>query len=202
MSDTDSGWSAADKLAGVLALCLLASYQLPGVRTLVASTVDVALGPVEAALPFPVVVAGLAVLTGLASILLREALSFETADAEEMERLREEIETARERDDEEAVQELLDEQFSMMGSQFRGMFKPMVWTMLLTVPVFMWLYWLTVAPNQAIAPVVTVLPVLGDVVWTARVAGPVYAWMVWYFVCSTVANLLLKRTVDRVTAAV
>lgn len=51
--------------------------------------------------------------------------------------------------------------------------------------------------GSLVAPVVTVLPYLGDVVWTARVVGPMRAWMLWYVTCSVSTGLAVQRSVTR-----
>ena len=89
--------------------------------------------------------------------------------------------------------ELMREQLGAM----KAMIRPMVYTMLVTVPVFLWLVWLTTNPAAAVTPVAQILPFAGRVVWTARVVGPMQVWMVRYFVCSVVSNVLGKRAVRR-----
>ncbi|MWG33301.1 DUF106 domain-containing protein [Halomarina oriensis] len=203
--DGVESWSRADKAAGVAALCLLAGYQVGPVGSFVGSTVDLALGPVQAALPFSVVVLGLAALTATVSLVVRRRLVGDVSppDGDRMQDLAERLDTARERGDDAVVERLearrralVREQLSALKTQCR----PLVWTMLVTIPVFLWLSWLVAAPAAAVTPVAPVYPVVGRIVWTARLVGPVQAWMAWYFVCSLLAGTTLRRTVDRVTA--
>jgi uncharacterized membrane protein (DUF106 family) len=83
----------------------------------------------------------------------------------------------------------------------KQLFRPMVYTMLVTVPVFLWLSWLTVNPAAAITPAAQMLPLMGRVVWTARLVGPMQVWMVWYFVCNVLASVVGKRAVRRARPA-
>jgi len=199
----DDGWTRRDKLAGVGALCLLASYQVPVMKDTIGSTAHLLFGPVEAALPFGLTVALLAVATTLVSTTLRSRL----VDGTQRERLQERLQqvndrlsAARERGDEAAVERLTERQRELMAQQvgaMKGMVRPMVYTMLVTVPVFLWLSWLTVNPAAAVSPAVQFLPFLGRIAWTARLVGPMQVWMVWYFVCSVLSSVLGKRAVRR-----
>ena len=199
----DDGWTRQDKIAGVGALCLMTSYQVPVMKNTIGSTAHLLFGPVEAALPFGLTVALLAVATTLVSTTLRKRLT----DGSEREHLQERVqqvndrlEAARERGDEAAVERLTERQRELMGKQLgamKQMFRPMVYTMLVTVPVFLWLSWLTVNPAAAISPAVQFLPVMGRIAWTARLVGPMQVWMVWYFVCNVLASVVGKRAVRR-----
>lgn len=197
-TDDDGGWSTADRAAGVGALVLMTGYQVAGIRNAVGASLDLLLGPVEAAVPFPAMVLLLAVTSALVTTLVQRRLTGGDAGTERVEELREEVAAARERGDEAAVEALAEEQRQLVVSTFSSQLRPMAWTMVLTVPVFLWLYWVTLSPTQAVAPVVTVLPYLGDVVWTAKVVGPLRAWMLWYLACSLSTGAAVRRAVGRV----
>jgi len=203
----DDGWTRRDKIAGIGALCLMASYQVPAMKNTVGRTAHLLFGPVEAALPFGLTVALLAVATTLVSTTLRKRL----IDGNEREQLQkrlqqvnDRLEAARERGDEAAVERLTERQRELMGKQLgamKQMIRPMVYTMLVTIPVFLWLSWLTVNPAAAITPAAQILPFVGRVVWTARLVGPMQAWMVWYLVCNVLASVVGKRAVRRARPA-
>lgn len=196
-ADDGAGWSTADRAAGVGALVLMTGYQVAGIRNAVGASLDVVLGPVEAVTPFPALVLALAVASAVATTLVQRRLGGD-AGTDRVAEIREEVAAARERGDEERVQELVAEQKQLVVSTFASQLRPMAWTMVLTVPVFLWLYWVTLSPTQAVAPVVTVLPYLGDVVWTAKVVGPMRAWMLWYVACSLSTGAAVRRAVGRV----
>lgn len=197
-ADDPGTWSRADLVAGAGALGLLAGYQVAPIRSVVAGTIDLVLWPLSAALSFPTLVLVLAVATAIGSQLLRRWIETDDAGTERAAELREEIAAARQRGDEELVEALVQEQASLTVSTMKRQLRPLVWTMLLTVPALLWLYWLAVSPTGAMAPVASAAPVVGDVVWTARVVGPMQAWMLWYALCSLTANLVVKRVVRRV----
>ncbi|PSQ26657.1 hypothetical protein BRD01_00525 [Halobacteriales archaeon QS_8_65_32] len=119
---------------------------------------------------------------------------------ERTESLRADLHAARKREDEAAIERIEAEQREVMAEQvgaMRGQFRPLVWTTLVTIPVFMWLTWLLVDPTGAIVSASTFIPVLGEIVWTARVVGPVQAWILWHGLCSLLANLAAQRALDR-----
>jgi len=205
---TTSGWSTADKLAGVAALGLLASYQVPMARDAVGSTAHLLFGPVEAALPFGATVALLAIATTVVSTTLRRRLMDENPQERlkaRMNTVEERLDAARERGDDEAVAELRSRQQELMLEHVGAMkqlIRPMIWAMLVTVPVFLWITWLTVNPAAAITPAAQVLPLAGRVVWTARLVGPLHVWTVWYIAWSVLSNVLGKRLAKRVRPVV
>jgi uncharacterized membrane protein (DUF106 family) len=172
-------------------------------KNTIGSTAHLVFGPVEAALPFGLTVALLAVATTLVSTTLRSRLvdgSGRKQLQERMQRVNDRLSAARERGDEAAVERLTERQRELMAQQvgaMKGMLRPMVYTMLVTVPVFLWLSWLTVTPAAAISPVVQFLPFMGRIAWTARLVGPMQVWMVWYFACSVLASVVGKRAMRR-----
>lgn len=205
--DADGGWSRSDRVAGVCALGLMASYQVPVAKESIGSTAHLLFGPVEAALPFGLTVALLAVATTLVSTTLRKRLTDGNQREQVQERLQqvnERLQAARDRGDDDAVERLQSRQRELMGEQLgamKGMLRPMVYTMLVTIPIFLWLSWLTVNPAAAITPAAQMLPLMGRVVWTARLVGPMQVWMVWYFVCNVLATVVGKRAVRRARPA-
>jgi len=203
LADT-GGWSSADKVAGVGAVALMASYQLPGARDLIGQSVNTVLGPVAAGLPFVATITLLAVLTAAVSTTIRRRLQTKSAMDDlktRMNDVRDRLADARERGDDEAVERLQAEQQELMTEQlsmFKHMLKPMAWTVLISAPVFLWLSWLAVAPAAAITPTATVFPMLGRIVWTAKIVGPLQAWTVWYIATSMVSGLTINKTIERV----
>ena len=207
-AEATDGWSTADKLAGVAALGLMASYQVPVARDAVGSTAHFLFGPVEAALPFGATVALLAIATTVVSTTVRRRLLDENSRERltaRMNTVEERLDAARERGDDEAVKELRSRQQELMLEHLGAMkqtIRPMIWAMLVTVPVFLWITWLTVNPAAAITPAAQVLPLAGRVVWTARLVGPLQVWTVWYIAWSVVSGVLGKRVAKRVRPVV
>ena len=207
-AEATDGWSTADKLAGVAALGLMASYQVPVARDAVGSTAHFLFGPVEAALPFGATVALLAIATTVVSTTVRRRLLDENSRERltaRMNTVEERLDAARERGDDEAVKELRSRQQELMLEHLGAMkqtIRPMIWAMLVTVPVFLWITWLTLNPAAAITPAAQVLPLAGRVVWTARLVGPLQVWTAWYIACSVLSGVLGKRVAKRVRPVV
>jgi len=201
-TDGDSSWSQWDKLAGVGALAMMAGYSLTSVRNTIGGALDVIFGPLEAILPFYVVVMVLAMLTGLYSTLLQANLMDMDKMGEyqeQMKAIQEKRKQAKERGDEEALDRIQQEQMDAMGDQmgmFKEQFRPMVWIMLLTIPVFLWMYWMILSPSQSLHPQTITMPLVGTKTWTAGVLGPLQAWILWYFLCSMGFTQIIRKSLN------
>jgi uncharacterized membrane protein (DUF106 family) len=194
-------WSKWDKGAAAFTLVMFAGYAWAPARNLVGNAVDVLLSPMLGILPFYVVIMVIALATGLYSTLLRVALMDMDKMGqyrEQMEEVKERREAAKERGDEEALDEIQEEQMEMMGDQlgmFKEQFRPMVWIMFLTIPVFLWMYW-AVGYRGADAQYELqslVIPLAGSVDWTTAILGPIQVWIVWYFLCSMAFQQVIQK---------
>jgi uncharacterized membrane protein (DUF106 family) len=91
-----------------------------------------------------------------------------------------------------------------MGDQmgmFKEQFRPMVWTMFVTIPVFLWMYWRISSGTVPIAsPVVNggdiIVPLIGKANWQKGVLGPMQMWIVWYFLCSMGFTQLIRKSLN------
>jgi uncharacterized membrane protein (DUF106 family) len=196
-----STWSKWDKGAAGITVLMFAGYAWAPAREFVGNAVDVLLGPILNILPFYVVVMIIAVATGLYSTLLRVALMDMDkmgAYKAQMEEVKERRNAAKERGDDEALEEIQEEQMEMMGDQlgmFKEQFRPMVWIMFLTIPAFLWMYW-AVGYRGAEAQYELanlVIPFAGDVAWTTGIVGPIQVWIVWYFLCSMAFTQIIQK---------
>ncbi|WP_231182906.1 EMC3/TMCO1 family protein [Haladaptatus sp. DYF46] len=198
----ENGWTVYDKLAGALALVLMTGYYLTPVQSAVVATLDVVLSPLATLVPVSVFLFGLAGATGLYSTTLQLLLQ----DSDAMERLQERMKTLQRElqsppdDDADALgddqRELMRSWMTMLKLQFR----PMVWSMLLTIPVFLWIRWAMMNPAAATIPVALSLPVVGHVALTATLVGPVKVWLVWYLGGSISFTFVSRRVLSRVLA--
>ncbi len=200
--EEDASWTTYDKAAAVGAVGIMIGYMDPGIREAVGTTIDLALGPVEAALPFYMVILVLAVLTGLWSTILQDNLmnmDVMSDYQEQNKELRERRKKAKERGDDEELQKIQKEQMAMMSENmgmFKAQFRPMVWIMLLTIPVFLWMYWMILDVGVG-EGVVMVMPLVGEVTgWQMGVLGPLQAWIVWYFVCSMGFAQIMRKALN------
>jgi len=98
-----------------------------------------------------------------------------------------------------ALDRLEEEQMELMTDQmgmFKQQFRPMVWIMLVNIPLFLWLYWIVFGAGVDASPVIT-LPIFGEVeAWSNSVAGPVQAWIVWYFLCSLSFTQIIRKALN------
>jgi len=200
-ADDGEGWSTWDKLAGVGAVSLILGYSIPSIKNTVGTVLDTVLGPMEATMPFYMVILVLATLTGLWSALLQDNLmdmSGMGEHQEKMQELKERRERAKEEGNDEELDRIQQEQMEMMGDQM-GMFKqqirPMVWIMLFTIPIFLWLYWRT--GNLDLSGVAIVMPLFGEISnWNTGTLGPWPAWLFWYFICSLSFSQIVRKALN------
>jgi uncharacterized membrane protein (DUF106 family) len=201
--EADGSWSKYDKMAAVGVVGLFLGYSLPSIRAQIAGVIDVFMGPLEASLPFYVVVMILAMLTGAFTTILQDKLMDSNVMGDYQERnkeLQEKRKRAKERGDDEALEEIREEQMELLSENtgmFKAQFRPMVWIMLLTIPVFLWLYWMVLDVGISGAEPVMVLPIFGDVAtWQTAVLGPIQVWLIWYFICSMGFNQILRKALN------
>ena len=202
--DDDEGWSQWDKLAGLATLGLFAGYSINSIRDAIGGTVDIALGPLADVLPFYVLILVLAVFTGATSSILQDTLMDMSGmgdHQEKMQEIKERRKAAKERGDDEALDKIEQEQMELMSDQmgmFKKQFRPMVWIMLINIPVFLWIYWMVFGGHLGgiSAPVVT-LPLYGEVeTWQQGIIGPMQAWIVWYFLCSLSFTQVIRKALN------
>ncbi|MFB6122900.1 MAG: DUF106 domain-containing protein [Haloferacaceae archaeon] len=200
-----SSWSVWDKGAALVTVGLFAGYSWAPMRNLIGSTMNVALGPIEEMLPFYAVVMVLALVTGLYSTILQANLMNTEIVGEYQERMQEiqdKRKKAKEAGDEEALDRIQEEQMEAMGDQmgmFKEQFRPMVWIMFLTIPVFLWMYWGVGIGGNAQAHFQLeqlVLPLVGQKSWTDPVLGPIQAWILWYFLCSMGFTQIIRKSLN------
>ncbi len=200
-------WSKWDKLAGVATLGAFVGYAVSPVRNAIAGGIDVVLGPLLNVVPFYVVIMVIALGTGLYSTLLRAGLmDMEKMGAyqERMKDIQERRKAAEERDDDEALDEIQEEQMEAMGDQlgmFKEQFRPMVWIMFLTIPAFLWMFWVigyrgSDAAYPAVAAQELVVPLAGTVTWDTGIVGPIQMWILWYFLCSMAFTQLVQKSLN------
>ena len=199
--DDGSSWSMWDKGAAGFSIALFAGYSWEPMRNVIGSAMNVVLGPLESTLPFYAVVMILAVMTGLYSTILQANLMDSEKMGEyqaKMKEIQERRKEAKERGDDEALERIQDEQMDAMGDQlgmFKEQFRPMVWIMFLTIPVFLWMYWgVGIRGADAVFDLQPlILPLVGERAWTEGVVGPIQVWIVWYFLCSMGFTQIIRK---------
>ncbi|WP_280537618.1 DUF106 domain-containing protein [Halopenitus sp. POP-27] len=200
-----TSWSKWDKAAGLATVGLFAGYAWAPVRQVIAGAVDVVFGPLMNIVPFHVVIMVVALATGLYSTLLRAGLMDMEKMGQYQDRMKdiqERRKEAKKRDDQEALDAIQDEQMEAMGDQlgmFKEQFRPMVWIMFLTIPAFLWMFWVVgyrgSEANYQLGELV--IPIAGQAVdWTEPILGPIQIWIVWYFLCSMAFTQLIQKSLN------
>ncbi|WP_459192267.1 DUF106 domain-containing protein [Halosimplex sp. J119] len=201
--DEDGGWSRWDKMAALGTISLFLGYSQAPIRNTVGGVLDIVLGPLADVLPFYIMILVLAVFTGLNSTLLQGKLMNMDKMGEyqeQMQEIQERRKAAKERGDDEALEEIQEEQMEAMGDQlgmFKEQFRPMVWIMLVNIPVFLWIYYMVRTGAMVSGePPVMVLPIIGGIEsWSNRI-GPMWAWIIWYFVCSMSFTQIVRKALN------
>jgi uncharacterized membrane protein (DUF106 family) len=200
--EEESSWTQWDKMAGVATVAMMVGYYFNPVRDLIGGTINVFLGPIDAVLPFYAVILIAAMLTGMYSTILQANLmdmDKMSKYQDQMQDLQDRREEAKERGDDEALERIQEEQMDAMGDQigmFKEQFRPMVWIMVLTIPIFLWIYWAVNAGQLTAAEQTMVMPFAGEVVLDAGIVGPMQSWIVWYFLCSLGFTQLIRKSLN------
>ena len=201
-SPESSSWSKWDKLAAVGSFAAILGYNFQPIQNTIGGAVEIVLGPLDAMLPFYVVVMALAVLTGLYSTLLQANLTDMSKMSEYQERaqkLQDKMSDAKERGDEAEIERLREEQMEAFGDQagmLKEQFRPMAWIMLLTIPAFLWMYWKLGTGQVTGDEVQMVLPLMGDVNFNTGRAFVFPVWILWYMVCSFSFSNVIRKALN------
>jgi uncharacterized membrane protein (DUF106 family) len=201
--DEESSWSKYDKAAAVGTVGLFLGYSQAPIRDAIGGVLDIFLGPLASVMPFYIMILVLAVFTSLNSAILQGKLMDMEKMGEyqaQMQAIKEKRKEAKEVGDDEALERIQEHQMDAMTDQlgmFKEQFRPMVWIMLVNIPVFLWIYWMVQTPAMIpTAGPVMVLPIIGEVSsWTARI-GPMWIWIIWYFVCSMSFSQIVRKALD------
>lgn len=203
-----TSWTQWDKAAAVGSIGLFAGYAWEPARNVAGNTMDILIGPLVDILPLYGVIMILALFTGLYSTILQANL----ADREKMSEYRDRMKAiqdkrkrAKEKGDEEALEEIRQEQMEAMGEQlgmFKEQFRPMVWIMFLTIPVFLWLLWgvserlgSAAYPAEELGQVV--LPFSsGPLDWSYALVWHFEVWLAWYFLCSLAFTQVIRKSLN------
>ena len=201
-SDVEGKWTKWDKAAAVFAISLFAGYSFAEGREGIGRGVDLLIGPADAVLPFYLVIMILALFTGLYSTLLQANLMDMEKMGEyqsEMKELQERQKAAQKSGDKEEMERLREEQMEAMGDQmgmFKLQFRPMVWIMVFTIPVFLWIYWKILSGNIDPNEVTITVPFVGEADWTEGLVGPIQLWIVWYFMSSMAFTQVIRKALN------
>jgi uncharacterized membrane protein (DUF106 family) len=203
MDSVDFKFTIYDKMAVATVFVMMLGYAFDPIRTVVGETLYIVLGPLESVLPFYLLILVLAIMTGLFSAIVQDNLmNAEIMEGykEQTQELKERRKRAKERGDDEEIQKIQEEQMAMMSENldvFKAQFRPMIWIMSFTIPVFLWLYWFVRDLGVTVASPVIILPLAGEMEsWTTGVIGPMQAWIVWYALISISFGQIMRKALN------
>ncbi|MDD1707468.1 MAG: DUF106 domain-containing protein [Methanoregulaceae archaeon] len=186
-------------IALIVAMALIFSYSIPGIRNTVGGALDVILGPVAATIPFYIVIIVLSVLTALYSSLIQKY----TIDYERMQEVQErmkvfqkEFREAQLSGDEKRIKKLESKRDKVMKEQLemsQNQFKPMAYILILSVPIF---FWLVYRLNNFPGSIGITMPFFGPLNLDDVVLKFIPAWILWYMICSLTLSQVVRKALN------
>jgi uncharacterized membrane protein (DUF106 family) len=186
-------------IALIVAMALIFSYSVPGIRETVGGALDIILGPLAEALPFFIVIIILSAVTAIYSSLIQKyTIDYEKMQEtqEKMKAFQKEYREAQLSGDEKRIKKLETKRDKMMKDQLemsQQQFKPMAYILILSVPIF---FWLLFRLNNFPESLSITMPFFGQVSLSAAVLGPVPAWILWYMICSLTISQVVRKSLN------
>ncbi|MFW5984446.1 MAG: DUF106 domain-containing protein, partial [Halobacteria archaeon] len=150
VEDIDTSWSVYDKMAALVGLFLiLFGYRNADIQGAIGGVIGTVVSPIHDGLgvPYYLIILVFAVLTGVYSSYLQLYLmdwDWVSAQQEKVKQIQSQLKEAQMSDDEAREEELREEQMGVMSEQmkmFKMPFRPSVWILVFTIPIFLWLFW-------------------------------------------------------------
>lgn len=186
-------------IALLVAMVLIFSYSIPGVRDTVGGALDVILGPLAEILPFYVVIIMLSVLTALySSVIQKYTIDYERMQdvQERMKAFQKEFREAQLSGDDKKIKKLESKRDKVMKEQLemsQNQFKPMAYILIISVPIF---FWLLFRLNNFPESIGITMPFFGQHMLTDLILGPVPAWILWYMICSLTLSQVVRKALN------
>ena len=177
----------------LLGLIIISSIQT--VRDVCGTALDILLGPLAAALPLYMVIIVMAAITGLYTTLIQKyTIDYEKLKETQakMVEFQKEYRAAQLAKDEKQIRKLEAKKDKMMIEQLEAsqeQFKPMVYMILVTAPIFYWMLYkfpLVHAPPM-VFPYLGTLDLVTSSVWIFP------TWLFWYLLCSFAISTILRK---------
>jgi uncharacterized membrane protein (DUF106 family) len=186
-------------IALLVAMVLIFSYSIPGIRDTVGQALNVILGPIADALPFYIVIIILSVLTALySSVIQKYTIDYERMQdvQERMKVFQKEFREAQLSGDEKKIKKLEPKRDKAMKEQLemsQNQFKPMAYILIISVPIF---FWLLFRLNNVPVNIEITMPFFGQHTLTDLILGPVPAWILWYMICSLTLSQVVRKALN------
>jgi uncharacterized membrane protein (DUF106 family) len=185
-------------IMGVMMLMMWA-YTVEWLKTGVGHGIDSALAPSIDwfTIPFYILFVILSGFTGLySSIIQKYTIDYEkmTESQERMKEFQTEYREATLSQDEKKIKKLEAKRDRVMKEQLvlsQQQFKPMIYILVFTVPIFFWLlYRLAAATSTITFPYYGTLGLNDAVIWV------VPAWILWYMICSITLSQVIRKALN------
>jgi uncharacterized membrane protein (DUF106 family) len=186
-------------IALLVAMVLIFSYSIPGIRDTVGQALDAILGPLADALPFYIVIIVLSVLTALySSVIQKYTIDYERMQEvqERMKVFQKEFREAQLSGDEKKIKKLEPKRDKAMKEQLemsQNQFKPMAYILIISVPIF---FWLLFRLNNVPVNIDITMPFFGTHTLTDFILGPIPAWILWYMICSLTLSQVVRKALN------
>ena len=172
---------------------------IPGLREDMATTLDVVLGPLSNIIDnFLIVILLLSVITGIyTSIVQKYTMNWEVmAKSKELQKQMREIQKeyieAKKEDNKHKIKkienkraEVMRKQTEFSGEMMKQQMKPMAYIVIITIPVFMWMW-------EYVSGAV-IFPLIGPIELTATFVFGMPYWVLWYMVCSIPLTQVVRK---------
>ncbi|PWR71003.1 DUF106 domain-containing protein [Methanospirillum lacunae] len=197
MGSSNSGNMSMMPLILAMGLIMVASIEV--VRVGIGTSLNVVLGPLVDTLqiPFYIVILLLSAMTGFySSIIQKYTIDYRKMKETQnkMKDFQKDYREAMLSKDEKRIKKIEAKRDTMMKDQLemsQAQFKPMGYIMVITLPIFFWLYFRLNNYDALIT-----MPFFGSVHLTAAILGPVPAWMIWYMLCSISLSQVIRKALD------
>lgn len=191
--------SSLDRAALVLGVLFFLGVMIEDYRNLLGQFMNHFLGWLPGVgISFPVILFILAAITGLyASLVQKYTMDWEFMRNQQvrMKALQTNMRAAQLAGDQAKVQTLQNDQMKMVSEQGKMMkmqFKPMLYIGIISIPLFMWIYFYIHSSGE----ISMTFPFWGTHLITETVLGPILYWFYWYFLCSLPVSQIIRKALD------
>jgi uncharacterized membrane protein (DUF106 family) len=175
------------------------AYTIPWLREAVGQGMDAVFAPLVTTfnIPFFILIVILSGFTGLySSIIQKYTIDYDkmTESQERMKEFQAEFREAQLSQDEKKIKKLEAKRDRVMKEQMemsQENFKPMIYIMVISVPIFFWLWFRL---SQTITTIT--LPYYGVHHLTDPIIWVIPAWILWYMICSITMSQVIRKALN------
>jgi uncharacterized membrane protein (DUF106 family) len=180
-------------------LLVMWAYTVQWLRVGVGQGIDSVLAPFVNGfgIPFYILIVILSAFTGLySSIIQKYTIDYDkmTESQERMKEFQTEYREAQLSQDEKKIKKLEAKKDRVMKEQLemsQQQFKPMIYIMVLTIPIFFWLLFRLAQTTSTIT-----LPYYGLHSLTDPIIWVIPAWIIWYMICSITISQVIRKALN------